>query len=179
MEQLNQCGLFLGAQTLSDIVTGCGQMISESAWKGWCNPEWVTQSEFPNQGHPGQNNWTVWHDALTQCFCNKKQHLLNSLGYWKSKAQPSRWYYEPTEDQLYHDGNQLYYLPWQPGWATTQAAYSMFLAPSQMACNIIPAMAQKATVYWVGQWVQLTGYAPTEGYEVASELTSLAEFIAT
>ena len=48
-----------------------------------------------------------------------------------------------------------------------------------MACNMIPAIAQKATVYWVGQWVWLTGYAPTEGYEVATEPTSLAEFIAT
>ena len=48
-----------------------------------------------------------------------------------------------------------------------------------MACDMILAMAQKATVYQVGQWVRLTGYAPTEGYEVATELTSLAEFIAT
>ena len=94
-------------------------MISKSAWEGWHDPDWVHQSAFPNQGCPGQDDWQVWQDALTQCFCNNQCRLLISLGNWKSEAWPSHWLYELTEERLYHDGDQPFFLPWQPGWVTT------------------------------------------------------------
>ena len=40
---------------------------------------------------------------------------------------------------------------------------------------MIPATAQKAMVYWVGQCIWLSGYSPTAVHEGVTALTSLAD----
>ena len=84
-------------------------MISKLAWEEQCNPDWVHQSAVTNQGHPGQDDWQVWQDALTQCLCDNYCRLLIPLGNWKSDAQPSHWFYELTKERLYHDRDQQFF----------------------------------------------------------------------
>jgi hypothetical protein len=105
--RLNKCRIFLQAVTLSDITTGNGQVLLQSAWQGHLDQDNPSSCQWMNQGPLTTADWALWRQALTKCFCSKGQSLLRQpLGKWtRPPTSTWRWYLDTATERLLEQHN--------------------------------------------------------------------------
>jgi hypothetical protein len=104
----NHCRMFLGALFLSDIVTGGGEFILESAWQG--NP-YITPHKlksWPSYGKPPKPSWEIWRKWIRIGFLGRGRRLKASLGNWRIFDSNWPWYLSLDGDLLEFDSGIWY-----------------------------------------------------------------------
>ena len=102
LEKINRCRLYLRATTLSDITSGDGTIICKQYWHGYRNDEHMLLHAWPEQGDPGDKDWTIWRRALKAAFPQMQRKLVTPLGRWVDKHRDKwKWFYHPLSKQLY------------------------------------------------------------------------------
>ncbi len=94
---LNKCRLFLHAYYVSDIATGSGSHLLDSAWKG--SPSFhlsYRQHTWPIQGRPSYSDWEIWRQYLQRC------KLKHHLGHWVIHNSICKWFYSPSLSSIFH-----------------------------------------------------------------------------
>ena len=84
--EFNKCRIYLKLFHLSDMVTGDGQKIRDSVWKGE-QPVYNINTEvsWPKWGKPSTEQWRIWRYVLRSTFCRHKEKVLDTpLGKWLS-----------------------------------------------------------------------------------------------
>jgi len=102
---INACRRYLQATTLSDITNAKGTEIQHDAWDG---SRQVTTATYRgimfNQIKPHKNAWKQWTRFL-RTISTPQKRLHAGLGRWKVTStdvrHPTKWVYDPDQDQLY------------------------------------------------------------------------------
>jgi len=109
LAQINRCRMFLCVTTVSDIATGDGRSILQSALKGQRNPFQTERYSWPQQGPPTKDNWSLWEAALTRTLVSWQPRTLAApLGQWLDKDTPWQTYFSPDEQQIYTRENDAW-----------------------------------------------------------------------
>ena len=102
LAKINRCRLYLRVTTLSDITSGDGKTICKQYWDGYRDDERILLHDWPEQGDPGDKDWTLWRRALKTAFPQQQRKLENPLGRWVDKYRNKwKWFYHPLSKQLY------------------------------------------------------------------------------
>ena len=111
LRSINLCRQWLQVLRISDITSGDGRRILESAWTGSepsrCNTHlgWPIKTVSPSNVH-----WQVWRRYLT-LLCHPGTKLLRlPLGDWTCLPEVSHhtWFYDATSDRVYQHENNHY-----------------------------------------------------------------------
>lgn len=103
----NKCRLFLKACTLSDIVTGDGNYISDQAWLGHL-PVSPRRHNWPNLPKSSKAMWTIWQKWLLKTFTSRGRRLRNPLREWTTWDAEWQWYMT-SDGYLYSLQNNTWY----------------------------------------------------------------------
>ncbi len=104
---LNRCRLYLQATTLSDLVDGFGNRVTNEALNCQRDEEVPHWYKFPNQERPHQPILRLWKRALKQSFTREddQRKLRQPLGQWRYNDDKWLWYYNPISQNLYKKRN--------------------------------------------------------------------------
>jgi hypothetical protein len=80
----NHCRMFLRALFLSDIVTGNGEYLLESAWQGEPYITLFKSRSWPSYGKPPKSHWEIWRKWIRIAFLGRGRRLIAPLGKWRS-----------------------------------------------------------------------------------------------
>jgi len=153
LQDLNWCCMFLWVIWLPNICDGTSKEILTDAWEGW-NPM-ESPFQWPRTVVT-RTDWCLWQQALPECFgLDQWWHLSQQLGRWF--PAPTRWFYEPTVDWVWHRaGMEWIYFPYIPSCLRMQyyeaEGWSSETKP-------LPHHLLWAVVIWHGQWLVLAGHA--------------------
>jgi hypothetical protein len=86
---------FLRITTLSEIVDGSGQFITEDAWAGRVSPDRKTKLLYPRQDDPGKTALMHFRKAIKPLLVidenRNMKKLRNPLGEWTNSPRLSEW----------------------------------------------------------------------------------------
>jgi hypothetical protein len=104
----NHCRIFLRAFFLSDIATGGGDYILESAWQGdpYITPHKI--KSWPSYGKPSKSSWEIWRKWLRIAFLGRGRRLKAPLGNWRMFDPNWPWYLSKDGDLLELDSGIWY-----------------------------------------------------------------------
>jgi hypothetical protein len=147
----NHCRMYLRAIFLSDIVTGDGEYILDSAWNG---APYVTPHKlqsWPHYGKPPKSSWDIWRKWLKTAFLGRGGRLRIPLGQWHRLDQHWPWY-------LSDDGSLVQLSEGQ--WFSHAPVLCCNRLPTfimtKRPCEK-PSTVQRATVYFKGDQIVCTG----------------------
>ena len=102
----NRCRMYLKATTKSDISTGDGKGIINSAWN--CFRDWNTLSsrayKWPRQPRPSQNDIHAWQRVLATTYGidQRNRRWTTHMGHWTQKSRRHiTWVFDRMNDSLY------------------------------------------------------------------------------
>ena len=105
LKSLNKVRLHLEAFTLSDICTGNGEEITTSAWTGLKREADNRHGQYnwPNYEKVCRNDRQIWSQALSVCYCNRRDRKLDTpIGLWtQPPTQAWKWYLHMENSKLY------------------------------------------------------------------------------
>ena len=156
LKAINRCCLFLHALIVSDIMTGDRTAISNSAWEGTEPCKTTTQYNWPAQGIPSDNNWTLWRQGLQVISWRKL--LLQPLGQWLLDARKHRWFFDPTTERLYDSQSPQQYYPRRNKQCSREASHR-FDPAEAFPCLTIPKSAMRTIIQRSGAAITISGYA--------------------
>ncbi len=104
-----QCRIFLQVNMLSEVCNAQGNQIFDSCFdhpqQGFC----VSKLIWPNQGHPGHKQWTLWRRALQPLMVNEFGRLQSQIGEWflPISSLDQKWdsHMDLESDQLFSEGS--------------------------------------------------------------------------
>jgi hypothetical protein len=91
LKACNHCRMYLRALFLSDLVSGDGLMILDSAWNG-DRTEDFRASSWPNYGKPPRSAWDIWRRYVSKAFLGRGRRLRTPLGRWLTPDTTWSWY---------------------------------------------------------------------------------------
>jgi len=99
--------------TVSDIVTVDGALISSAAWSGAATHGTARPDiDWPVQGRPHDNDWTLWQTALRTAFkLSGNRKLLSPLDGWLDADCHYTWFFDTSSERIYKrtDTGWIYY----------------------------------------------------------------------
>ena len=151
LRRLNGCRLYLQVLTLSDITTGDGMFITASSWNGRLDSTRYTAYDWPNQGAPTQEDWTLWKSALRK-LCSTGRQLRRPLSRWLGHSSDLQWltYFCPRREVIFRKEHPaqatwtLYFKRRQRGRTPLNPIYyhsaqtSRILPTNPLRCTIDP-----------------------------------------
>ncbi len=93
----NHCRMFLRALFLSDIVTGDGEYLLESAWQGEPYITLYKSWSWPSYGKPPKSHWEIWRKWIRIAFLGRGRRLIAPLGKWRNFD--SNWSYQTCAEE--------------------------------------------------------------------------------
>jgi len=79
----NKCRMYLKALYVSDITSGDGNYINDTAWEGVPDDYPERKKSWPTQGKPLRQEWTTCRLALQKTLIRKGRRLRVPLGKWR------------------------------------------------------------------------------------------------
>jgi hypothetical protein len=104
-EEVNFCRLYLNAETLSDICTIEGLDLNKECFNAQNpNMECTSQTLWPKQGKPGQEQWNKFRAFARKTYCVDQYSfkLRMRLGKWITQGKTRNWncYYNPETNTV-------------------------------------------------------------------------------
>ena len=161
LQKLNRCRLYLKVTTLSDITSGDGETICKQYWDGIRDDQRSPLHDWPEQGDPGDRDWTLWRKALKNSFDQTRRKLHTPLGRWVDTHRDKwKWFYHPLSRRLYtkRPGTNRWKMYERYHRTVTVRKGTKFRY--SMDAMSLPVNSQRATIIQDHNHVSLQGWAP-------------------
>lgn len=153
----NCCRLYLRALFLSDIVSGDGTEIAETAWIG-TRDEYFRATSWPFCPKPSPSKWCIWRSALQKAFCYRGRCLRQVLGHWMLVNPEWPWYTTMEQSSLFQFRHQRWY---EHPVLISRRKLSVFQLEGNLYSVQDPLKLFRAGVYYCKSKLICSGSAPT------------------
>jgi len=176
LRQINQCRLFHQVFLTSDIATADGKKIDPKYYAAARNDDRRSSMNWPVQGEPSRQAWTVWSKALN--YLVEKGKLKQPLGVWlRNPHQQWTWLIRVTSSTLFHqrqDGTWESFTPENMGDRERGERRKWYLLDRGSTCApptgkiakatpiITPEDGDLFTVVWMDEPLVGDDYSPSE-----------------
>ena len=92
LKACNHCRMYLRALYLSNIITGDGMYVDESAWNGTPYIPPHKLKSWSHYGKPDRSSWKKWRKWVKIAFLGRGRRLRNPLGNWLQRDDNWPWY---------------------------------------------------------------------------------------
>jgi len=108
LKACNHCRIYLRALYLSNIITGDGMYVDESAWNGTPYIPPHKLKSWPHYGKPDRSSWEKWRKWVKIAFLGRGRRLRNPLGNWLQRDDNWPWY--TSDDGCLYQFNSTQWL---------------------------------------------------------------------
>jgi hypothetical protein len=140
LKNINQCRLYLQAETLSDVCTAQGDRLHPLILDHFSAvPLSRPNKFFPIQAKPGHRPWIHFTAFLRTCFCGnpRANQLSNHLGRWTIHHKLRTW------NAYYHPANKQVWIPWN---ATRWHIHAIISERHSMNFQVVDPVVQYRSV---------------------------------
>jgi hypothetical protein len=91
IRKMNQCRLYLRAETIADLCNAAGTHITKEAWECEAGARIHPTMSWPNQVRPGPKHRKAWKDMLSRLCKDQSRELYQPLGRWIGRPSRKDW----------------------------------------------------------------------------------------